>query len=142
MTKQKLKQIFKKIIKTKLHFQNVPTSNIFSRSIKSLYQERIVRIMDNIKMFIRLNIDIFSYANKYQVLIVNSTSINHNFMSQGKEDVSPISNQSNSQNIMLNPMAKLLTNLLLDKNVQTNQAKVEESKIKGTYEKYAKGGGN
>lgn len=93
-------------------------------------------------MFIRLNIDIFSYANKYQVLIVNSTSINHNFMSQGKEDVSPISNQSNSQNIMLNPMAKLLTNLLLDKNVQTNQAKVEESKIKGAYEKYAKGGGN
>lgn len=84
--------MFKKIIKTKLHYQNVSTSSIFSKSIKSLYQERIYRIMENIKMFIRLNLDIFSYANKYQVLIVNSANINQNCIFQSKEETSPFSN--------------------------------------------------
>lgn len=137
ITKQKLKQMFKKIIKTKLHYQNVCTSNIFSRSIKSLYQERICKIMENIKMFIRLNLDIFSYANKYQVLIVNSSSINQNCIFQSKEEASPISNQINAQNIQANPMAKILTNFLLDKNGETNShTKAEEHKLNGNHEKY------
>lgn len=70
------------------------------------------KIVENIRMFIRLSLDIYSYANKYQVLIVNSSTNNNLLYSEAKEITNPTLENNNE----LNPILKLLANLLIDKN--------------------------